>query len=225
MRYQTLALDYDGTIATKGRVEPATIAALERWRTSGGRLILVTGRELSELREACPRLDLFDRIVAENGAVVLRPDGSTQLLGQRPPDAFIDALRQRGVAPISVGQVVVATWRPFETVAETLIREMGLPLRVILNKRAVMILPEGVEKQSGLKTAARELGIALEGVVGIGDAENDLAFLQACGCSVAVANALPEVKSNVDVVSRGASGEGVVERIDLLLKEEARSSL
>jgi hypothetical protein len=52
-------------------------------------------------------------------------------------------------------------------------------------------------------------------VVGVGDAENDLAFLAVCGCSVAVANALDTVKAKVDIITRAPRGAGVTEFIDL----------
>jgi HAD superfamily hydrolase (TIGR01484 family) len=70
MRYLALCCDYDGTIAHHGRVDEPTIAALERLRESGRRLVLVTGRELDQLQEVMPRLDLFARVVAENGALL-----------------------------------------------------------------------------------------------------------------------------------------------------------
>jgi HAD superfamily hydrolase (TIGR01484 family) len=73
MRFLTLACDYDGTIATDGAVPQTTIAALERLRASGRRLILVTGRELNDLQRVFNRLDLFDRVVVENGAVMCDP--------------------------------------------------------------------------------------------------------------------------------------------------------
>ena len=73
MRYHVLACDYDGTIAHHGRVDDETIAALGRLRDTGRRLILVTGRELQDLLAVFPRIDLFDRVVAENGAVVYWP--------------------------------------------------------------------------------------------------------------------------------------------------------
>jgi hydroxymethylpyrimidine pyrophosphatase-like HAD family hydrolase len=41
-------------------------------------------------------------------------------------------------------------------------------------------------------------------VVGIGDAENDHALLQMCGCSVAVANALDSVAAEADLVTSSA---------------------
>lgn len=52
MRYFVLATDYDGTLATDGRVSDETIAALKRLRLSGRKLILVTGRELEDLQRA-----------------------------------------------------------------------------------------------------------------------------------------------------------------------------
>ena len=73
MRYLTLATDYDGTLAHDGRVSDSTVAALERLRKSGRRLVMVTGRELEDLQKTFPRLDLFDQVVAENGALLYKP--------------------------------------------------------------------------------------------------------------------------------------------------------
>src|SRR5436309_1387135 len=135
MRYTALATDYDGTLATHGFVDEPTLAALEQFRASGRKLILVTGRELDELMRVFPRLDLFDRVVAENGALLYRPsDRSEKVLAERPPEAFVAALKARGVGPISVGRVIVATWEPHETAAREVIRELGLELQVIFNK-------------------------------------------------------------------------------------------
>jgi len=50
-----------------------------------------------------------------------------------------------------------------------------------------MVLPAGINKASGLPAALARLRLSPLNVVGIGDAENDTAFLQACGCAVAVA--------------------------------------
>src|SRR4051812_593925 len=113
MHYLALATDYDGTLAHHGEVDGPTIDALVHLRASGRALILVTGRVLDELRAVFPRLDLFDRVVAENGALLYRPGDDTEaVLAERPPEAFVEALRRRGVAPIVVGRVVVATREP-----------------------------------------------------------------------------------------------------------------
>jgi hydroxymethylpyrimidine pyrophosphatase-like HAD family hydrolase len=220
MRYVALACDYDGTLAHDGCVGAAAVRALERLRASGRKIILVTGRELDELATVFHRLELFDRVVAENGALLYRPDTCEERrLAAPPPPAFVAALRARGV-PISVGRVIVATVSPHETAALQVIHELGLELQIIFNKGSVMILPSGTNKATGLTAALAELGLAARDTVGVGDAENDHAFLALCGRKVAVANALPTVKARVDFVTTGADGAGVVELITTILVED-----
>jgi hypothetical protein len=79
-----------------------------------------------------------------------------------------------------------------------------------------MVLPSGINKASGLLAACEELGISPHNVVAIGDAENDHAFLQAAGCGVAVANALPALKANASFVTKASRGGGVAELMALI---------
>ena len=224
MRYHALACDYDGTIAWDGEVSATTILALEDVRKSGRKLILVTGRELDDLIKVFPRLDLFDRVVAENGGLLYRPATCEErLLAERPPDEFWQQLIKRGAERVSVGRVIVATWRPYETTAVELIRDLGLELQVIFNKGAVMVLPSGVNKATGLKCALQKMRLSAHNVVGVGDAENDHAFLALCGCSVAVANALPTLKSAADIVTTAEQGAGFVELAEELLRDDLAS--
>jgi len=223
MRYHALACDYDGTLARGGVVAETTRSALERLRGSGRRLVLVTGRMLDDLLAIFPEATRFDRIVAENGGVLHRPDTrETRALGSAPDARLVAALREKGVTPLAVGEVMIATWEPWEGSVLEAIRERGLELQVTFNKGAVMILPAGINKQSGLAAALAELGISLRNTVGIGDAENDHAFLSACECSVAVANALPTVKEHADWITRRDHGAGVEELIDRLLESDLR---
>ena len=221
MRYHALATDYDGTLAHDGAVDAATLAALERFRGSGRKLILVTGRELRELTAVFPHLDLFEWIVAENGAQLHRPANSeTVELGEPPSVEFVDELRRRGVDPLSVGHVIVATREPHETTVLAVIRDLGLELKVIFNKGAVMVLPAHVNKATGLTEALKRLGLSPHEIAGVGDAENDHAFLRICECSAAVANALPAVKQGVDLVLERDHGAGVAEFIDGILRDD-----
>jgi HAD superfamily hydrolase (TIGR01484 family) len=221
MRYQALCCDYDGTLAHHGQLDEPTIAALERLKASGRYLIMVTGRELDELQTVCSRLDLFDRVVAENGALLYRPDtGAERTLGHRPPDEFVAALTAKGVERISVGRVIVATWEPHQNTVLQTIHDMQLELQVIFNKGAVMILPTGINKASGLRAALKEMSLSELNAIGVGDAENDHAFLSICGCGVAVANALPSLKERADIVTKADHGAGVSELIDELIETD-----
>ncbi|HEX5387327.1 MAG TPA: HAD-IIB family hydrolase [Gemmatimonadales bacterium] len=221
MRYHALACDYDGTLAHGGAVDDATVAALTRLRRSGRRIVLVTGRELEDVLRAFPHADLCDRIVAENGAVIYAPSTrEARVLAGAPNAAFVEALRARGVAPLGVGRAIVATREPHERTVIEVIRELGLELQVIFNKGAVMVLPSGVNKATGLATALDELRLSPHNVAGVGDAENDHAFLRMSECAVAVANAVPTVKAQADLVTRGERGAGVVELIDALVTSD-----
>jgi HAD superfamily hydrolase (TIGR01484 family) len=225
MRYLALATDYDGTLAHDGRVKTATMEALEHLLASGRKLILVTGRELDDLQKVFDHLHLFEVVVAENGALLYRPNNREEkILAERPPDRFVDMLQSRGVNPISVGRVIVATSEPHETTVLEVIRALDLELQVIFNKGAVMVLPAAVNKASGLAAALADLGLSPHNVVGVGDAENDHAFLGLCECSAAVANALPAVKEKADLVVRGDHGSGVRELINALLAGDLQNT-
>ncbi len=138
----------------------------------------------------------------------------------RRPPAFVERLREHGVEPLSQGEVILSTWEPNETAVLEAIRDLGLEHQVIFNKGAVMVLPPGVNKATGLDAALEDLQLSAHNVVGIGDAENDIAFLNRCGCAVAVANALPSIKERADVVTEGARGQGVVEIAERLLAND-----
>jgi hydroxymethylpyrimidine pyrophosphatase-like HAD family hydrolase len=221
MRYHALAADYDGTLAVGDRLSDTAASAIERLRASGRRAILITGRRLTDLLAACPDIALFDYVVAENGALVYEPGSRDRLLlAEAPPQRFIDRLRELGVAPLEVGEIVVASLEPHRTAIADTIRELGLELQVIFNRSAVMVLPAGVNKALGLEYALRKLGLSRHEVVGVGDAENDHSFLERCECAVAVANAVPALKQAVDFVTHGENGDGVSELVDELITND-----
>jgi HAD superfamily hydrolase (TIGR01484 family) len=224
VRYLALATDYDGTLASHGTVSPETVEAVRRLAATGRKLILVTGRRVDDLIRVFPEVAIFDRVVAENGPLIYRPQTrETRMLSDPPPAAFIEELQRRGVQPITVGRVFLATEQPNERIVMNVIGELGLDLQVILNKGSVMVLPASVDKATGLRAALDELGLSAQDVIGIGDAENDEAFLAMCGCGIAVANALDSLKANADHVTVGADGAGVREIIDALTSEDLRS--
>jgi len=221
MKYVALASDYDGTLAHHGFISDETLGAMQKLRQSGRKLILLTGRVLKDLESVFSRFDLVDCIVAENGAVLYTPSTRDKLvLAPSPKQNFLDELNRRGIQPISIGEAIVATWHPNEAAVLEIIRDLGLELQVIFNKGAVMVLPTGINKRSGLTAALAGLGISEHNVVGVGDAENDHAFLDCCEFSVAVASAHPAVKEIADLVTKADDGSGVVELIEMILNDD-----
>lgn len=221
MRYHALASDYDGTLAKHGRLEPTTRAAVLRLRAAGRKMILVTGREMYDLERVCPELELFDRIVAENGATLFDPaTREERMLAPPAPDRFISALHQEGITALYRGRVVVATTDDHEAAVRRALHDAQLDWHIILNKGAVMLLPPHVDKGFGLRMALEELQLAPVQVIGVGDGENDVALLQSCGLGVAVAGALPCVKHVAAWVTPSDHGDGVVELIDRWLRDE-----
>ena len=218
MSFRVFATDFDGTLAHHGIADQAGVAALADLRRRGWFVLLVTGRELPSLFKTFDQTDLFHRIVAENGAVLYTPDtAKTRVLAPPPPPALVARLQEESV-PIQVGHSVIATVEPYEHNVLAAIRDLGLEWHVTFNKGAVMTLPPGITKATGLTAGLEELGMPAASTVGIGDAENDHAFLQSCGLSAAVANALPALKGMAHVVTAASHGAGVVELVQRLVR-------
>lgn len=220
-----LASDYDGTLASNGRMEDATLEALGAARRSGLALALITGRGFDDLLSVIgEHVTRFDFVVAEDGAVLYVPaTAAVHLLADPPDDAFLTALARRGV-PFERGRVIVSSSSSRVAEIQEAIDDTSAPLHLSLNKGAAMYLPTGVDKGFGLRAGLERFGIAEAAVAGFGDAENDLPFLRLSGISVAVANALDSVKDHVDVVVDLPAGAGVAAFIWELLAIRCRAT-
>ena len=167
---------------------------------------MVTGRELEDLLRVFPRCDLFEWVVAENGCLLYHPATEEQLpLHEPTPSKFIEALRARGVQ-LTVGRVICAAWVPHEIAVLEAIRECGLDA-VIFNKGAVMILPPGHNKASGLAAALDKMGLLPRNAVGSATPKKITPSSNLCLC-LAVANALPLVQEKADFVTKGKMATG-----------------
>jgi HAD superfamily hydrolase (TIGR01484 family) len=221
MRYHAIVTDFDGTLAKHGQVSQETVDHLQQIQASGRRLIMATGRRLEPLLALCPWIDLFQWVIAENGALLYSPEsGEETLLSVPPPIDLIVRMQQAGVEPVESGRIIVATWQPHHHVALQVIRELGLDWQIIFNKDAVMLLPSGCNKATGLQAALQEMGLSPLNIVAVGDAENDEAMLRIAGVSVAVKNAVPAVQSICDIVTTAERGEGVSELCRMILDDD-----
>jgi hypothetical protein len=213
MRFLALAIDYDGTLATHDRLAAGAVAALERARRAGVRLILVTGRTFFELTRVCGRLDLFDAVVAENGGVLHYPaDDAICDEGPPPPPRLIAELDRRSI-PFQTGRVVIGTGHSYETQVCAAMTAAGVDRRLVRNRAALMLLPAGVSKGSGVRRAIQQLGLSFHDVLAIGDAENDVELFAACGYAACPGNAIPEIVAVADWVLPGDNGVAVARAI------------
>ena len=224
MRFHALACDYDGTVAKRRyprRSDPPRprAPARDRAQSHPGHRAPDRGSEGGLSRS----VDLRRRRGRERRGPLLAREEGTARARRGAAAAFAERLSRAGVREVAVGHVIVATWQPYELMVLDAIRDLGLELQVIFNKGAVMVLPTGVNKGTGLRAALEELGLSPHNAVGVGDAENDHALLAACECGVAVANALPVLKERADLVTVAERGAGVAELAGRLIDDDLAS--
>nr|NLI51720.1 HAD hydrolase family protein [Propionibacterium sp.] len=208
--FRAVALDFDGTLTTGERPSREVLAALSEARSCGRRLVLVTGRTLRHLRSGFADVDTwFDAVVAENGAVLHTPVGS-QVLARPVDPALADALTGHGVA-VDRGQVILGCSASHDHLVLEEVRRLGADYQLTRNRGALMIVPAGVTKRTGLDAALDHLGLSPHSTIAIGDAENDQTMLEHCEVGVAVANAVDSLKRRADIVTTAPDGGGVIE--------------
>lgn len=211
--FKMLATDYDGTIATRGRITENVEKALLQAKEAGFLIAIVTGRGFDSLLYVCPQAKIFDLIVAENGAILYFPSQEkVEYLAKLPPIEFIAQLMQHRI-PFYQGRVLTKVLRIFVEKVNALIDEFKFPLHIICHKNDGLILPLGMNKAKGLEKALLHFDITSDGVIAVGDAANDLDFLDFCGFKVAVGNAEDAVKVKADWIATSSEGEGMVEFI------------
>ena len=185
MKFAVLALDYDGTIARDGALDPEVRSAIADVRARGIAVVLVTGRILEELKQVTGGLGFVDAVVAENGAVLDFSGGNSRLIGHPTQPLFLEELRRRGIE-FKAGQCVVETDAAWATQVLAVIRELELPLTLVFNRGRLMLLPQAISKGTGLREALTMLRLSPHNAIAIGDAENDHDLLTACEFGVAV---------------------------------------
>lgn len=212
MKLCVLALDYDGTIAHHDRAHPEVVTAIREARAQGITVVLVTGRMLSDLHRVLTEEDLFDAIVAENGAVLAFPNGRTRALGRPASRELLSELRERRVE-VAVGECIIEADAAAAPKILEAIRKLELPLMLAFNRSRVMVLPQGINKASGLREALNTMRLSLHNCIGIGDAENDHPLLDACEVGVAVSWGSKSLQKFADHVLEGSGPEALARYI------------
>lgn len=212
MKFCVLALDYDGTTGSDAGLNFRVREAVEEAGARGIVSVLVTGRRLAELRRVAGNLDLFDAVVAENGAVLAFPNGQTRLLGQAPPLRFYEELQRCGIS-FAPGECVVEADAGSAPQILAAIRRLELPLVLLFNRDRLMVLPQSISKATGLHAALSSLRVSARNAIAIGDAENDHELLAACELGVAVSWGSTALQQSAEEVLAGEGPNAVADYI------------
>lgn len=220
MHLKILALDFDGTLTTDGIVEDKTWEVLRMVKEAGYVLILVTGRRLAVIPELGPFDELCEAIVAENGATIYYPriDRVETPFGKLANEV-VQNLKLLNIG-VEFGEAIAATWTPHDRAVLDSIAKTGYAATLEYNKGAVMILPPGATKGSGLKHALEKLGYSTRNVLACGDAENDRSMFEQADLFVAVSNATPNIRNLADLVLEKKGGEGCRDMLASLVQNK-----
>jgi hydroxymethylpyrimidine pyrophosphatase-like HAD family hydrolase len=202
MKFGVLALDYDGTIARDGALDPEVRSAIAEVRKRGITVVIVTGRILAELEQVAGDLHFVDAVVGENGAVMWFANGHRRQLAYSTSTQFLQELRRRGLE-FKAGQCVVELDAAAAPQVLSVIRELELPLVLLFNRGRLMVLPQAVSKGAGLREALATLRLSVHNAIAIGDAENDHDLLATCELGVAVSWGSRLLQEAADEVLQG----------------------
>ncbi len=206
--FQVIALDLDGTLTSRGQLSSPALDAIGDARHKGLAVVLVTGRIRAEMQAEFPHIaDYFDALILEDGAVVV-VDGRECALAEPVDSALDDALAKRKV-PYRRGEVVVAIDGEHAATVTAVIGELELDCQIVRNRDALMVLPAGVTKGSGLNAVLSEMNLSPHNAIAVGDAENDLSMFGVAELGAAVPNAVSSVLRHADLVLDDPDGAGV----------------
>ena len=230
------ALDLDGTvIGPNENISPAVHEAIVRL-AERIHVFIATGREPADVLRYANELGLTAPQLCDGGANILDPVQGvstwTAPLGPVNAEAVVTRLREMGSAFVATH--AGGTARTFDDVPDwDLIRVSALDLdedtadalatEFRRNKNMYVIkavLPynglwavdftlAGVDKASGIARVGQTLGVNPANMVAVGDSYNDLPMLEACGFSIAMGNAPPEVKDAAEFVAPSVAEDGL----------------
>jgi Cof subfamily protein (haloacid dehalogenase superfamily) len=87
-----------------------------------------------------------------------------------------------------------------------------------LNFVSVDVTAKGVTKATGITEWGKAVGIEPSQVIGVGDSDNDVEFLDMVGYAVGMGNSTPQIKALADRVIGSTDEEGLAVYLDALLK-------
>lgn len=216
-----LAVDVDGTLTGPDRaVDPRTFPVLREWAAP---VVIATGKAMPFPVALCEFVGIEPCVVAENGGVVFvgqtdelafagDPEAATAVA-----EAYREAGHDLGWEPADLPN----RWR--ETEVAVSLDSPEAPLRELAAAHGLVVVDTGfayhvkapdVDKGTGLRAVADELGLEPAHFLVVGDSENDAPAFELAGESVAVANADDTAEAAADRQTDAAYADGFLEAVE-----------
>ncbi|KAB1197903.1 MULTISPECIES: phosphoglycolate phosphatase [Haloferax] len=211
-----LALDIDGTLTRPdGGIDPRVFDPLREWDAP---VIIATGKSFPYPVALCEFIGVPERVIAENGGVVLVDDEATIVGDDAAARRVTEELDEAGYG---TGWGDVDTHNRWRETELSVNRTTPLDeLEDIATANDQIVVDTGyayhvksatVNKGIGLEAACSTLNIDPKSVVAIGDSANDVELFEVAGHAAAVANAADEARNAADYVTENEYADGVLE--------------
>ena len=219
-----ILVDVDGTLTLDRNtylLDLDAIRVLREVKSLGYKVGLVSGNSYPVLRALYTYLGFNGGIVAENGCVVYyerlyevceRID--KELIGEFERKFNVKGSWQNAYKCCDL------SFTPPNLTEEMVqwAKERGLYIKT--SGYAIHISKSKKGKGDGVRFLLSLLGVNKDDVIGIGDSNTDIEFLQEVGYKVVVGNGDDEVKKLGNYITKAGSGKGVVEFLSLLIKNK-----
>jgi phosphoglycolate phosphatase (TIGR01487 family) len=216
-----LAVDIDGTLTRPEGpygLDPRVLDPLRAWPAP---VVVATGKTFPYPVALCHLTGIAERVVAENGGVVLADDEIRTIGDGESARAVLSAFEAAAGGLRWELDHTANRWRetevsfPLDT-EETLLRSIATDhgLEVVDTGYAYHVKDAGIDKGTGLRSLADILDLDPGSFVAVGDSVNDVALFESVDRSYAVGNADADARNAADVVLDGAHADGFLEALD-----------
>ncbi|MEA1992835.1 MAG: phosphoglycolate phosphatase [Euryarchaeota archaeon] len=213
--------DIDGTLTDgKRRIITEAITVMREAEKAGFNISLSTGNTLGYALGASRLIGTSGGVIAEDGGIISYKSKIEMLGTLDEPMKCYELIKEKAaLLPTFLRKTeVVVDNITVDEILEVVMNH-NLAIEVCDSTYGIHIKNRGVNKGTAMKKLAEMMQIPLADTVFIGDSYNDLPAFEVTGYSIAVKNAVPELKEIADYITEGSFGEGGAEAVRKIMGE------
>ena len=235
MKYKLIVLDLDGTLTnSKKEITPRNRETLIRIQEQGIRLVLASGRPTYGIVPLANELRMNEFggfILSYNGGEIINWETKEMVYENVLPNEVVPMLYECA----RTHQLSILTYDGADIITENS-QDPYVQKEAFLNKMAVretndflteITLPVAkclivgdADKLISLAVLLKEIGVAREEVIAMGDGYNDLSMIKFAGLGIAMGNAQEPVKKAANYITLSNEEDGVAEAIDKFCSQQ-----